>query len=357
MIRAIRLLLALALVPLLACQDQLVDPDADTASADPLLAKRVKPPKPDDPPPDPADPAIAYTAGTEIPGMSGIAIWVMDADGSNRTELCDCDSAQGGECITWNAFGPTWSPDGKSIAYYDPVGENLSVLDIALDANLRPIAQNRRPIAAGFAGDAAWSPAGNLIAYDGGHTEWIEVVEGDTVLKEGDVLYTVPASGGDPTIVEENCGFFPTWSPDATKLAYKGCEQSVVIRTLATGQVETLIEPGQFYFIGDLDWSRTDDRIAFTVGHAGDVPADYVTYIVDVTTGAPPHQLTDLGWSPTWSPDDELVAIRNFGYRRGRGLLFINSTNGEMVENIGKDSPAALDWRRCEPGEGCGVGN
>jgi len=329
------------LILFLACQDQVVDPNS---TADPLFAKGGKPKDP--PAADPADPAIAYQAGTAVPGGFGTAIWVMDADGSNATELCDCDDAGSG-CITWGGEQPTWSPDGRSIAYYN--SSDLWALDIELDADGQPVAVNRRMLQAGFTAFPAWSPVGDLIAYDGGGNP------------DPDELYTVPAAGGTPTLVfrnPDNCGFFtPAWSPDGTRLAFKTCDAALVILTLSTGQVDTLIDPGIFETMAFFDWSRAGDRIAFR-GRLTPFPDPIVTYVVEVATGDW-DLLTDLGRDPTWSPDDQFIAIRNREYKRGRGLLIIDAATGEMLENFGKDTRSQPDWRRCEPGgeEVCGPGN
>ena len=338
MTRAGRLLLATPLMLFLACQDQVVDPNS--TAAEPLFAKGGKPGKPNDPPAaDTANPAIAYQAGTAVPGGFGTAIWVMDADGSNATELCDCDSAGSG-CITWGGWSPTWSPDGTSIAYYVSSDNSLRAMDIELDADGQPIATNRRTLALGEPYHPAWSPLGDMIAFD----DW------------GDSVFTVPASGGERAFVVN--GSVPAWSPDATRLAFKGSGESLLVLTFATGVIDTLIQPGQFLHLYDLDWSRNGDRIAFSGGHTG-WAIDFATYVLDLTTGQYP-MLTDLGRMPTWSPDDSELLLQGKKNKKKPsydGLVVVDAITGEEIRRFGDGKMPNPDWRRCLPGPGCGPGN
>jgi Tol biopolymer transport system component len=327
--RSIWALLALGALTVAACSEQTVEPNGTQIAGDPVSAKKGGGGKPGSG--TPADPAITYYQNTNC-----TSLWVINADGSNRTEIGDCNSSPG------PAWTPAWSPDGKSIAFYDLGLGDLYVVDVALTAGGNPIAQNRRLlVATGLAHIPAWSPLGDVIAYS-----------------VDDSLYTVPAIGGSPTVVCLGCGAHPTWSPDGTKLAFysntfESPAAALKTITVSTGDIQTLIPQGAFDYIWYPDWSRSGDRIAFDGTPLGNGPRG--TYVLDLVTGDY-SLLTDLGWPASWSPDDQELVVRNRGLP-GSGGLVVNSTSGAVMRKIGKRTMSSPDWRRCTPGPGCGPGN
>jgi len=332
-------LVATGAMTLTACSEQVAEPNGSHTVGDALSAKGGggnggggKPGSGTT-----ADPAIAFSAPTSCRDGGG-GLWVINADGSNRSDLRDCDSPLGP-----NGWLAAWSPNGKSIAYYDVALNELRVIDVALDAQGHPIGQNLRLlVSTGDAATPAWSPLGDVIAYSFAGS-----------------IYTVPASGGAPMAVCSACGNDPTWSPDGSTVAFRSPNSSAAaLRTVAlgTGVIQTLIPEGNFERIDQPDWSRSGDRIAFDGTPLGGGPRG--TYVLDVATGAY-SLLTDLGYPASWSPDDEELVVKNHGGGYGgAGGLVVNSTSGALIRPIGKRTSMSWpDWRRCSPGPGCGPGN
>ena len=89
--------------------------------------------------------------GKQIAYGYGFYIYVMDADGSNVSELA------------YDGIGPVWSPDGKQIAYesvnFRTGNYNIRVMD-ADGSNNYPLTHYD-----GYDGDPAWSPDGRQIAF------------------------------------------------------------------------------------------------------------------------------------------------------------------------------------------------
>ncbi len=145
-------------------------------------------------------------------------LFVMFADGTGVTQ------------ITSNAFGysrddPAWSPDGTQLAYSAGTAGAIAKVD-ADGSNDTVLLYGDAPFA------AAWSPAGSRIAFtdETFHT-------GNCV---ADVL-TVDTDGSDlfnVTCANDYADFSigPSWSPDATRIAYSRDD-------LSTQPLVTTIDP------------------------------------------------------------------------------------------------------------------
>ena len=134
---------------------------------------------------------IAFVWGhSEARGFGESApLWVMAADGSDRTELLGRDVGY-----------PSWSPDGRSIALEirgDPV--RIGILDVETGAlaELRP----------GFA--PRWSPDGRRIVFVGEANSSTDI-------------FTMDPDGGKATQLTDDGAFdtFPIWSPDGKTILF-----------------------------------------------------------------------------------------------------------------------------------------
>lgn len=228
-------------------------------------------------------------------------------------------------------YAPTWSPDGRSIAYASDAAGNL-------DIYVQEIGSGRvTRLTDSEADDAqpAWSPDGSRIAFVSARAYdekrlsvliGMRGVQSILALRNGDV-WVMPARGGRARRIAQDA-YDPAWSPDGERIVYAGAregEWGLWIRgvdtaseplRLAVGNVrpapsvlETalpVIQPA---------WSRDGRWIAFT---AGRYPFLRVFVVPDEGGQAWPVTEADTNTQmPSWSPD-------------GRWLYFSSERSGRV---------------------------
>jgi dipeptidyl aminopeptidase/acylaminoacyl peptidase len=120
-------------------------------------------------------------------------LWVMDADGSNQTQLTD------------SGYEPAWHRDGTKIAFVDvrEQGDATYLLDLTTNQVSFLVPGGGSAVGIG----PSWSPDGTKIAYEdiGDHIGQIWVADSD---------------GSEPRQITHNGAIVPFWSPDGSKIAY-----------------------------------------------------------------------------------------------------------------------------------------
>ena len=138
---------------------------------------------------------IAYYAFALTSPSRNPELWVMDADGSNAKRLTD------------HAMDPSWSPDGRQIAFASHRDGMFQIYAINSDgSNVRRLSKHNAEDS-----NPAWAPDGGAIAY-------ISATGDD---RRG--LFLMAANGSDPHGLahskhQDFC--FPTWSPDGRIIVF-----------------------------------------------------------------------------------------------------------------------------------------
>lgn len=212
------------------------------------------------------------------------AVYRMNADGTNKEKLLEIQMIPVGDY--YSRYIPKWSPDGKKIAllkyYLDqddasrPVSE-LLVID-SEGTNLQTIVGNLN-----FLFDAEWSPDGNKLVY----SSLVDNIYDDDI-------YVINADGSNKKNLTNNpvkIDNQPTWSPDGTKISF------------------TSFSP---------------------------TPGGEFTVFVMNADGSNQRPFSS-GWWPSWSPDGKKIAVSTLSTATGTSEWFINiinATDGALLDSV-----------------------
>jgi Tol biopolymer transport system component len=223
----------------------------------------------------------------EGPSIGNTTIWVMNADGSGQTQLTTTNGDE----------NPAWSPDGTKIVFArgPSEGENLWIMN----------ADGTNPTQfTSTTGDSepAWSPDGTRIVFvtggaDGG--ERLSVINADGTGRE-----QVTAGANRE---EEN----PVWSPDGSRIAftqtYNESDHQDVFTMNPDGSGQTNVTNNVAgTSSGRPAWSPDGTKIAFAQGAGADSPDTDHIFVRNAVDGSDPTQLTGSGTNfngqPDWQP-------------------------------------------------------
>ena len=305
--------------------------------------------------------ATVTLSATRLSGRIAFAgdfqIYSMNAGGSGLTRLT-ADPYQNGQ--------PAWSPDGARIAFWSNRAGNRQIF--AMNADGSGVTQlTNDPTADCFR--PAWSPDGTKIAY----TRSIGSSFGGGGLQNGDI-WVINADGSGPVqITNEVTGdsqdleawdYWPTWSPDGTKVAFQrtrwrrscsrwGCGYApygpAIVAANADGSSAQVLVGGLMPA-----WSPDGTRIAFATEPA--VDPDYYDVFVINLDGSGLTRLTQpvanfkaANYRPAWSPDGTRIVFWSTRDDNSFGALYVMNADGSGVVKVTRDdvpvdgTPA---WRR-----------
>ena len=252
--------------------------------------------------------------GTQVAFLALGDLWLMPIGGTARRLTDD----------RFVEMDPTWSPDGRSIAF-------SSDRDGDMDLWVREISSGAEKKVASGATKASWAPRGNEIAY---------------INSDGALAITGRAQPVHPRGFENGR---PSWAPEGwiavTSLTpyssrfREGTNQLVLVST--TGAAPRRLNPVQHHSIGTRTgdgpvWSRDGSKMAFVMDGAMHVMP---TTAVGDPTAAPRRLSDDLANAPSWAADS-----RRLLYQTPNGLKLVDVTDNRVT-----DVPVNLTWQAQPP--------
>jgi Tol biopolymer transport system component len=197
--------------------------------------------------------------GTKIAFISNrnryFALYTMNADGSNVQLVTDKVLEPG---------GPAWSPDGGGIAFSAGIGitiePNKPFGDIYL-INVDGSGLTKLTRDSGVNGSPTWSPDGKEIAFasnrdpDGRSRIWVMNADGSNQRRLGDIQNT-----SNPNFY----GGQPSWSPDGTKILFNGYRELFVMNADGSNARPLTNDPNRRGMYFSPRWSPDGTKIVTT---------------------------------------------------------------------------------------------
>jgi Tol biopolymer transport system component len=209
---------------------------------------------------------------------------------------------------------PTWSRDGKKIAFASARDGQFHIYTIDADG------QNLAQLTSGETIDRvpSFSPDGRQIAF-------CRRPVNESITS----IYVMDSNGGNEKLVREN-GFDPDWSPDGKKIVYTAPREGqgfrlYVMHVDGTNDKDLTTTDNSIGFVYPA-WSPDGRQIAFTelVGN------DLEVHVIDAQ-GENLRQLTTLkgvNSYAAWSPDGKQISFQHHDQNRIPGPVYLMDADG-----------------------------
>jgi dipeptidyl aminopeptidase/acylaminoacyl peptidase len=158
-------------------------------------------------------------------------LFVVDVSTEEVRQITDLKPFSRG----WWFMRPSFAPDGRTILFHLP-RRHIGPSGLVWDLWSVPVAGGEPVLVRRNAGFGAYSPDGRTMAY------LSPLTRADAT---GDALWLVDVAGGDPRALVEGPGiWWPSWSPDGTRIAYAVDKDEIYVVDVATGESTRVAQGG-----------------------------------------------------------------------------------------------------------------
>jgi Tol biopolymer transport system component len=249
--------------------------------------------------------ALPSPADAAYPGRDGL-IAFMRAVGSEPGQIYVVrPNGRGLRQITHRRLGagsPTWSPDGRRIAFAGMTKHGVHIFVKRLGGRVWQITRGSDIWLA-----PTWSPDGRWIAAVRKDFEGADLYESIVAMRRDGTRKRVLYDGGQRSTME------PAWSPDGTSIAFvhndvdiKGADPNIYVVPRRGGEARRITGVG---LQEGPDWSPDGSLIAYSWGYYN-LSYDAVHVLRPDGTGEAP--VTDAK-DPAWAPSGTRLAISRGG--------------------------------------------
>lgn len=292
-------------------------------------------------PAPPPDPAIAYVTS----GGSGVALWVMNLDGSNKTRIFEAGSVS----------GPSFSPSGSELAFLsNEQGSGVYVVGVD-GAAPRMIAAKT---SAYLGGGSSWSSHG-----------WIAFNDAESPSSTTEDIFVVRPDGSGLMNLTNTPGraeFKPSWNAAGDMLAVKAynvpgtlAQDPVIVYSIAlvdgvptiTGETNVTNVAGSPFESGvnvaNADFARDSNRLAVQAYFYSPGESIWNIWILDLADPANPRRLTSQEGrlAPKWCDGDSRIVF-NANFRGSTVLWSVDAATGSDLRRLGDRSQYDSACRR-----------
>ena len=256
-----------------------------------------------------------------------LAIYVMNADGSNPTRVT--------EETTANAVAPAWSPDGKRIVYMSGKGSAKGTGELYI-INADGSGEVRLTNNEDLDYSPAWSPDGSQIVFGAGRNGNLNLY-----------VINVDGSGEAQLNSEEGVETYAKWSPDGKKIIYCSTRDSVkneIYVMNADGSEVQRLTNNQ-----NIDMSPVFSPDGTKIVYISDKDGKYEVYVMNAD-GSKPQQLTKGEThkveSVSWSPDDKYIVYTSPGADGAGREIYIMNADGSNQRQLtdSADDKSSVTW-------------